>query len=100
MRLSAICIGVGAAFAFATAAHAQADRLLAEGDRHADRNEYDSAIAVYGRALLVNPKFAAAYSHRGRVYRKRGDYDKAIADFDRAIHRYRSNVVVTAVPAA
>src|SRR6185369_2864784 len=93
MKLPAIWIATGAALlAMATAGHAQADQLLAQGDAHAARNELDSAIDAYGRALLINPKFSAAYSHRGRIYRKRGDYEKAIADFDHAIQLNNSDV--------
>jgi tetratricopeptide (TPR) repeat protein len=55
------------------------------GNAHADRQDFDQAIADYGEALGRNPTHAAAYYDRGNVWRMKGDHDKAIADYDRAI---------------
>jgi lipoprotein NlpI len=55
------------------------------GNAHADRQDYDKAIADYGEAIGRNRTHAVAYYDRGSAYRMKGDYDKAIADYDRAI---------------
>ena len=52
---------------------------------HADRQDYDQAIADYGEALARNPTHAAAWYDRGSAHRMKGDHDAAIADYDRAI---------------
>jgi tetratricopeptide (TPR) repeat protein len=55
------------------------------GNAHADRQDFDQAIADYGEALGRNPTHAVVYYDRGNAWRMKGDYDKAIADYDRAI---------------
>ncbi len=55
------------------------------GNAHADRQDFDEAIADYDEALGRNPTRAAAWYDRGSAWRLKGDYDKAIADYDRAI---------------
>jgi tetratricopeptide (TPR) repeat protein len=55
------------------------------GNAHADRQDFDQAIADYGEALGRNPTHAVAWYDRGSAWRMKGDYDKAIADYDRAI---------------
>jgi tetratricopeptide (TPR) repeat protein len=58
---------------------------VSRGNAHADRQDFDQAIADYGEALRRNPTGAALYYDRAAVWRLKGDYDKAIADYDRAI---------------
>src|SRR5690242_10169978 len=58
---------------------------VSRGNAHADRQDYDQAIADYGEALSRNPTRAVVYYDRAAAYRMKGDYDKAIADYDRAI---------------
>jgi tetratricopeptide (TPR) repeat protein len=55
------------------------------GNAHADREDFDQAIADYGEALGRNPTHAVAWYNRGSAWRLKGDFDKAIADYDRAI---------------
>ncbi len=55
------------------------------GNAHADRQDFDQAIADYGEALGRNPTHAVVYYDRGTAWRMKGDYDRAIADYDRAI---------------
>jgi tetratricopeptide (TPR) repeat protein len=55
------------------------------GNAHADRQEYDEAIADYGEALRRNGRHAVAFYDRGTAYRMKRDYDNAIADYDQAI---------------
>lgn len=58
----------------------------------------DRQIAMYTKAIAVNPSFAAAYLNRGDVYKEKGigtaredvfkaknDYAAALADFDRVV---------------
>lgn len=58
---------------------------VSRANAHADRQDYDQAIADYGEALSRNPTRAAVYYDRAAAWRMKGDYDKAIADYDRAI---------------
>jgi lipoprotein NlpI len=58
---------------------------VSRGNAHADRQDFDQAIADYGEALSRNPTRAAVYYDRAAAWRMKGDYDKAIADYDRAI---------------
>jgi lipoprotein NlpI len=55
------------------------------GNAHADRQDYDEAIADYGEALRRNGRHAVAFYDRGTAFRMKRDFDSAIADYDRAI---------------
>ena len=46
---------------------------------------YDKAIADYGEAIRLEPKFAWASNNRGLAWSAKGVYDKAIADYGEAI---------------
>jgi hypothetical protein len=46
---------------------------------------YDDALADLTESLRLNPKYARAYSTRGRAWAGKKDYAQAIADFDKAI---------------
>ena len=58
---------------------------VSRGNAHADRQNFDQAIADYGEALSRNPTQAVVYYNRAAAWRQKGDHDKAIADYDRAI---------------
>src|SRR6202000_1642250 len=58
----------------AKALSAQADSLMAHGDR-------EHAIATYGRAIAIDPKLVTAYVNRGPAYMGDFAWEKAIADF-------------------
>jgi tetratricopeptide (TPR) repeat protein len=58
---------------------------VSRGNAHADRQDFDQAIADYGEALSRNPTQPVVYYNRAAAWRLKGDYDKAIADYDRAI---------------
>jgi Flp pilus assembly protein TadD len=52
----------------------------------AKKGHYDRAIALFSKALEINPRYAEAYNNRGIVYAKgKGQNDKAISDFIKAI---------------
>jgi tetratricopeptide (TPR) repeat protein len=49
------------------------------------KREYDRAIADFGEALKLDPKYAAGYNNRGLAYSSKEDFERAIADFNEAI---------------
>jgi tetratricopeptide (TPR) repeat protein len=55
------------------------------GSAYFKKHDYDRAIADFGEAIRLNPKFALAYSSRSRAYSGKGDFDRAIADASEAI---------------
>ena len=55
------------------------------GVAHADKREYDDAIADYTEAVKLNPKHAPSYNNRGSTYEKQGDNKSALADYSKAI---------------
>lgn len=42
--------------------------------------QYDRAIESFSKAIELNPKHAAAYTHRGCAYAMTGELDKALVD--------------------
>lgn len=50
-----------------------------------EEEEYNSAIAVYGRAIELNPNFVTAYNNRSAVYADLGEYDLALQDYNQII---------------
>jgi len=49
------------------------------------RREDDKALADYGEAIRINPKYALAHNNRGVVLFDKGELEGALASFDRAI---------------
>jgi tetratricopeptide (TPR) repeat protein len=49
------------------------------------KQEYEKALADFGEAIRLDPKFARAYCNRGVAYSNKGNYDKAIGDFTEVI---------------
>jgi tetratricopeptide (TPR) repeat protein len=58
---------------------------LGRGDAHADKYQYDKAIADYDRAIQNMPDSAMAYNKRGMVWKEKGQRDKAIPDLKKAV---------------
>jgi hypothetical protein len=58
-------------------------RLMAEGNESLSRQR-----AAWGRAIEADPGFAHAYTQRGLVCVKEGDFASAIRDYDAALARY------------
>ena len=54
------------------------------GLEYAHKGEYDKAIAIYTKAIELDPE-ADGYYFRGRAYEDKGEYDEAIADYTKAI---------------
>ncbi len=49
------------------------------------KGDFNGAIALYNRAISLNPNLAEAYNNRGLARSKQQDFTGAIADYDRAI---------------
>ena len=56
----------------------------------------DRAIEDYGDAIRLQPDLAEAFSNRGNVYRKKGQFDRAIEEYDKALHFEPDNAQVFA----
>ena len=63
----------------------QAIAFLNRGNTHAQKGQYDRAIADYSEAIRHNPKDANAFYSRGNAYAQTGGYNYAIPDYDEAI---------------
>jgi tetratricopeptide (TPR) repeat protein len=49
------------------------------------KGDYDSALAHFNQALLLDPNYAEAYDNRGEAYAGKGEYTRAIADYNEAL---------------
>src|ERR1044072_6525041 len=67
-----------------TGASAEARTLLQPGLDLLDSGQVARAIASYGQAVKVDPKYADAYEALGRAYVKTREWQKAIDNFHRA----------------
>ena len=52
---------------------------------HAQRKEFDAAIADYTEAIRLNPKDEALYYNRGNAHFCKAEYDRAIDDYSEAV---------------
>ena len=53
------------------------------------KGQLEEAIAEYGEAIRLDPRFAFAYSNRGNVYDNLGQHQLALEDLDKAIRLER-----------
>ena len=51
----------------------------------ATKQNYECAIAEYGKAIAAAPDYADAYKHRAATFYANGDFQKAIPDYNRAV---------------
>ena len=56
-----------------------------KGVHFADREDWDTAITCYTKAIRLKPDLVEAYENRGNAYVKKGEYDMAIKDYSKAI---------------
>lgn len=62
-----------------------ADNLVAQAKSMAFEGKYDQAIAIYDRAIQIQPDCYEAWYHRGNLLARLPDYESALADYDKAI---------------
>ena len=55
------------------------------GTKHISKNNYNSAIENFTKAIKIDPDYADAYYTHGTVYYWQEDYDNAIEDYNQAI---------------
>jgi len=72
------------------------NRHLEMGIRDADREELDSAIAHYSKAINLYPGYARAYFNRAIAYENEGKYEKANLDYAQALRDKASQIRVLA----
>jgi tetratricopeptide (TPR) repeat protein len=72
------------------------NRHLERGIRDADREELDSAIAHYSKAINLYPGYARAYFNRAIAYENEGKYEKARLDYAQALGDDASQIRVLA----
>ena len=65
--------------------HNRAVAYYDRGNAYKDLKDYDRALADYGDALKLDPRYAHAYLNRGFVYAAKNDADHALADLNRSI---------------
>jgi len=49
------------------------------------KGQIDAALADFGKAVELDPKFAKAYGNRGVAYAMQGQLDRALADLNKAL---------------
>ena len=72
------------------------NRHLERGIRDADREELDSAIAHYSKAINLYPGYARAYFNRAVAYENEGKYEEAVLDYAQALRDEASQIRVLA----
>jgi len=61
------------------------DELNSKGVDLAEQGRYEEAVAVFDKAIEIDPEYAYAWSNKGNVLSDMGKYDEAIRAYDRAI---------------
>jgi tetratricopeptide (TPR) repeat protein len=59
--------------------------LMSEGAKASMAEEYDRVIAIFNKAIRLDPKDAHAFRVRGDAWSGKGEFDKAIKDYDEVI---------------
>jgi tetratricopeptide (TPR) repeat protein len=62
-----------------------AEGYLERGNLSFYKDDFNTAIASYNRAIELKPDLVPAYLNRGVANHEKGEFDKAIIDFSRAI---------------
>jgi tetratricopeptide (TPR) repeat protein len=55
------------------------------GYNSVQQGDLNSAVALYTKAIEIDPRYADAYQRRGLIHRARDNHDQALADFTKAI---------------
>lgn len=64
---------------------ADAEDLRDRAQTHAQKKDFDAAMADVTRAIELEPEHAKAFSFRGRLHEAKREYDEAFADYDKAV---------------
>jgi tetratricopeptide (TPR) repeat protein len=64
---------------------ALAKQYLGTGRTYLDKNDFDSAIKEFTKAIEINPLYDKAYGLRGFAYLGKKDFDSTIRDFTKVI---------------
>lgn len=82
--LLSACVLTGCEASREVEREARISEYLERADDYLDKGQEDSAFAMFGQALLENPRIATAHIGIGDIYKDRGDYDKASVRFELA----------------
>jgi len=63
---------------------ARIEDYMARAAQYREKGLEDSAFAMFGQALLENPRVVGAHIGIGDIYKERGDYDRASVRFELA----------------
>jgi len=63
---------------------ARIDELMRRAGEYREQGLEDSAFAMFGQALIENPRIVDAHMGIGDIYKERGDYDRASVRFELA----------------
>ncbi len=55
-----------------------------QGNAYSSKGRYDKAIAVYNKAIEINPRLAKVYNNRGVAYFYKRKYDRVWDDVHKA----------------
>lgn len=66
---------------------------IKRGNAYHTQGKYDLAIAIYSRAIKLEPNSPLAYNQRGTSYYSQGKYDLAAADYNKAIELEKNGAV-------
>ena len=69
----------------ASAQPGRAKKLLEEGEKLMAQNNYQEALDRFARAVVIAPKFPAAYFMKARAHYSLNQYDEALEDFNMAL---------------
>ena len=56
-----------------------------KGNEYFEKEDYQSALDCYNKALEIDPNYGPAYCNIGQVYRRLEQYEKAIEYYNKAI---------------
>jgi 4-amino-4-deoxy-L-arabinose transferase-like glycosyltransferase len=60
----------------------QAISVFSMGTAYVREQQFDSALVCFGKAKIINPRFAPAYLNTGLSYCYKGNYRKALTDLE------------------
>jgi tetratricopeptide (TPR) repeat protein len=65
--------------------------LRDEGQRHAERGDWNRALELYDLSILMHSRPAHVYYLRGLVKEEKGELKRAIRDWERCLERHRTH---------